>query len=61
MHALSQIHLFFRSEVTAFAVVSDREAGIKYPLIDSRMIPDVVFLDPKLCAQRVRHTVADSQ
>lgn len=38
------------SEVTAFAVISDREAGIKYPLIDSDMIPDVVFLDPMLTA-----------
>ncbi len=38
------------SEVTAFAVISDREAGLKYPLIDSEMIPDAVFLDPKLTA-----------
>ena len=38
------------SEVTAFAVISDQEAGVKYPLIASDMIPDVVFLDPKLTA-----------
>lgn len=38
------------SEVTAFAVISDRDAGVKYPLIDSEMIPDVVFLDPNLTA-----------
>lgn len=38
------------SEVTSFAVISDREAEVKYPLIDADMIPDVVFLDPRLTA-----------
>ena len=36
------------SEVTSFAVVSDRDAGSKYPLIDPALVPDVVFLDPAL-------------
>ena len=38
------------SEVTAFADISDKEAGEKYPLIASDMIPDVVLLNPKLTA-----------
>ena len=36
------------SEVTSFAVISDRDAGSKYPLVDEALIPDVVFLDPEL-------------
>ena len=36
------------SEVTSFAVISDRDAGSKYPLIDPALVPDVVFLDPEL-------------
>ncbi|MGN0294157.1 MAG: 1-propanol dehydrogenase PduQ [Lachnospiraceae bacterium] len=38
------------SEVTSFAVISDHDAGTKYPLIDPSLVPDVVFLDPMLTA-----------
>ena len=38
------------SEVTSFAVISDHDAGTKYPLVDAAMIPDAVFLDPMLTA-----------
>lgn len=48
------------SEVTAFAVISDREAGVKYPLVDSAMIPDVVFLDPELTATVPPSITADT-
>lgn len=48
------------SEVTAFAVISDREAGVKYPLIDPEMIPDAVFLDPKLTATVPPAVTADT-
>lgn len=48
------------SEVTSFAVVSDREAGLKYPLIDSAMIPDLVFLDPSLTATVPPSITADT-
>ncbi len=57
MHGIARPHIMAvpttsgtGSEVTSFAVISDREAGVKYPLIDSAMIPDVVFLDPGLTA-----------
>ena len=36
------------SEVTAFAVVSDKEKNVKYPLVDDIMLPDVAILNPKL-------------
>lgn len=48
------------SEVTAYAVISDREAGTKYPLIDSKMIPEVVFLDPKLTSTVPASITADT-
>lgn len=36
------------SEVTSFAVISDKDAGVKYPLISNEIIPNVVFLDSAL-------------
>ena len=38
------------SEVTAFSVITDYEAGIKYPLADYEITPDVAILDPELAA-----------
>lgn len=34
------------SEVTSYAVISDREKGVKIPLSHKTMIPDVAILDP---------------
>ncbi|HBF34757.1 TPA: bifunctional acetaldehyde-CoA/alcohol dehydrogenase [Candidatus Sumerlaeota bacterium] len=36
------------SEVTAFAVITDKVAGIKYPLADYELTPDIAILDPEL-------------
>ncbi len=36
------------SEVTSFSVVTDESTGIKYPLADYEMTPDVAILDPLL-------------
>lgn len=36
------------SEVTEFAVVTDREKNVKYPLVDELMLPDIAILDPRL-------------
>ncbi len=36
------------SEVTAFSVITDNKAGIKYPLADFEITPDVAILDPDL-------------
>lgn len=36
------------SEVSRFAVITDREKGIKYPLIDDCLLPDYAVLDAAL-------------
>lgn len=36
------------SEVTAFAVITDKKKGIKYPLADYQLTPDIAIIDPNL-------------
>lgn len=36
------------TEVTAFSVITDYEKGIKYPLADFNITPDVAILDPSI-------------
>ena len=36
------------TEVTAFSVITDYNTGIKYPLADFNITPDVAIVDPKL-------------
>ncbi len=36
------------TEVTAFAVITDPEKGIKYPLADFNITPDIAIVDPDL-------------
>ena len=38
------------TEVTAFAVITDYEKGIKYPMADFEITPDVAIVDPALVA-----------
>lgn len=34
--------------MTAFSVITDNEKGIKYPLADFEITPDVAIVDPEL-------------
>ena len=36
------------TEVTAFAVITDYQKGVKYPLADFNITPDVAIVDPEL-------------
>ena len=36
------------TEVTAFSVITDYDNGIKYPLADFNLTPDVAIVDPDL-------------
>lgn len=36
------------TEVTAFSVITDYKAGIKYPLADFNLTPDIAIVDPSL-------------
>lgn len=38
------------SEVTSFAVLTDTDAGVKYPLVDGALLPDAAVLDASLLA-----------
>ncbi len=36
------------TEVTAFSIITDYEKGIKYPLADFEITPDIAIIDPEL-------------
>ena len=52
------------TEVTAFSVITDYEKGIKYPLADFNITPDVAIVDPELTytmpAKLCAHTGMDA-
>ncbi|MDD4237919.1 MAG: bifunctional acetaldehyde-CoA/alcohol dehydrogenase [Desulfotomaculaceae bacterium] len=48
------------SEVTAFAVITDRGRDIKYPLADYELTPDVAIVDPDFVASLPSSLAADS-
>ncbi len=46
------------TEVTAFAVITDYKKGIKYPLADFEITPDVAIVDPDLAETMPKKLVA---
>lgn len=52
------------TEVTAFAVITDYAKGIKYPLADFNITPDIAIVDPELAetmpAKLTAHTGMDA-
>ncbi len=48
------------SEVTAFAVISDKGKHIKYPLADYELTPDVAIIDPGLAMSMPPGVAADT-
>ena len=48
------------SEVTQFAVVTDSKTGVKSPLIDESLMPDIAILDPELVKSAPPFITADT-
>ncbi len=48
------------SEVTSFAVISDKEQNKKYPLADYELTPDVAIIDPDLVMTLPKRITADT-
>lgn len=48
------------SEVTSFAVITDKEKNIKYPLADYELTPDVAIVDPDLVMSLPKKITADT-
>lgn len=52
------------TEVTAFSIITDYEKGIKYPIADFAITPDVAIVDPELAetmpVKLVAHTGMDA-
>jgi len=48
------------SEVTAFSVITDKNANIKYPLADFQLTPDVAIVDPQFVMTVPNHVTADT-
>lgn len=46
------------TEVTAFSIITDYEKGIKYPLADFEITPDVAIVDPALVASMPQKLIA---
>ena len=48
------------SEVTSFAVITDKEKNIKYPLADYELTPDIAIIDPDLVMTLPKSVTADT-
>jgi 1-propanol dehydrogenase len=48
------------SEMTSFAVVTDRSRGVKHPLVDDALLPEYAVLDPSLLDDLPPAVVADT-
>lgn len=48
------------SEVTAFAVITDKERDIKYPLADYELTPDIAIIDPDLVMSLPKEVTANT-
>ncbi|MGG3938830.1 bifunctional acetaldehyde-CoA/alcohol dehydrogenase [Anoxybacillus kestanbolensis] len=48
------------SEVTSFAVITDKKNNVKYPLADYELTPDVAIVDPQFVMTVPKHITADT-
>lgn len=48
------------SEITSFAVLTDKKTKIKYPLADFQLTPDIAIIDPQFVMTVPQHVTADT-
>lgn len=48
------------TEITALAVITDREKGVKYPLVSYELLPDLSIVDGELCESMPPHVTANT-
>lgn len=48
------------SEVTSFSVLTDAQSGVKFPLVDDALLPDVAILDGQFLAGVPQNVTADA-
>ena len=48
------------SEVTSFAVITDKKRNVKYPLADYELTPDIAIIDPDLVMSLPKKITADT-
>lgn len=48
------------TEITALAVITDHEKGVKYPLVSYELLPDLSIVDGELCCSMPAHVTANT-
>ena len=48
------------TEITALAVITDREKGVKYPVVSYELLPDLAIVDGELCKSMPKHVTANT-
>ena len=48
------------TEITALAVITDREKGVKYPLVSYELLPDFSIVDGELCKSMPTNVTANT-
>lgn len=48
------------TEITALAVITDREKGVKYPIVSYELLPDLAIVDGELCKSMPKSVTANT-
>lgn len=48
------------TETTGLAVITDREKGVKYPIVSYELTPDVAIIDGEICASMPAHVTSNT-
>lgn len=48
------------TEITGLAVITDREKGVKYPIVSHELTPEVAIIDGEVCKSMPEHVTANT-